>query len=74
MKLVVRVEPAALWEHRMILSSFLSRRRITLISTEKSQPVATNDQVRALVKSHAEGDDSQFYSLAMQIAANWRRC
>ena len=35
--------------------------------------MATNDQVRALVKSHAEGDDSQFYSVAMQIAAKAAR-
>jgi SpoVK/Ycf46/Vps4 family AAA+-type ATPase len=31
--------------------------------------VATADQVKALVRSHAEGDDSQFYAVAMQVAA-----
>lgn len=31
--------------------------------------MATADQVKALVLSHAEGDDSRFYSVAMQVAA-----
>jgi SpoVK/Ycf46/Vps4 family AAA+-type ATPase len=31
--------------------------------------VATSDQVKALVRSHAEGDDSHFYAVAMQVAA-----
>ena len=31
--------------------------------------MATADQVKALVRSHAEGDDSHFYSVAMQMAA-----
>lgn len=35
--------------------------------------MATNDQVKALVKSHADGDDSQFYSVAMQVAAKAAR-
>jgi len=35
--------------------------------------VATNDQLKALVKSHADGDDSQFYSVAMQVAAKAAR-
>ena len=30
--------------------------------------MATNDQVKALVKSHADGDDPQFYAVAMQVA------
>ena len=29
----------------------------------------TADQVKALVRSHAEGDDGHFYSVAMQVAA-----
>ena len=37
------------------------------------QSMATNDQVKALVKSHAEGDDPHFYSVAMQIAAKAAR-
>lgn len=35
--------------------------------------MATNDQLRALVKSHAVGDDPQFYSVAMQVAAKAAR-
>lgn len=31
--------------------------------------MATADQVKALVRSHAEGDDDRFYSVAMQVAA-----
>jgi len=31
--------------------------------------MATADQVKALVRSHAEGDDSHFYAVAMQVAA-----
>lgn len=28
------------------------------------------DQLKALLKSHAEGDDDRFYSVAMQAAAH----
>jgi SpoVK/Ycf46/Vps4 family AAA+-type ATPase len=35
--------------------------------------MATNDQLKALVKSHADGDDSQFYAVAMQVAAKAAR-
>lgn len=35
--------------------------------------MATADQVKALVRSHAEGDDVQFYSVAMQVAARASR-
>lgn len=31
--------------------------------------MATADQVKALVRSHAESDDDRFYSVAMQVAA-----
>jgi SpoVK/Ycf46/Vps4 family AAA+-type ATPase len=31
--------------------------------------LATADQVKALVKSHAEGDDARFFSIALQVAA-----
>jgi SpoVK/Ycf46/Vps4 family AAA+-type ATPase len=31
--------------------------------------MATADQLKALVNSHAEGDDGRFYSVAMQVAA-----
>lgn len=33
----------------------------------------SNDQVKALLVSHAEGDEAQFYSVAMQIAAGEAR-
>lgn len=35
--------------------------------------MATADQLRALVKSHAEGDDTRFYSVALQVAARAAR-
>lgn len=35
--------------------------------------MATSDQVKALVKSHADGDDPQFYAVAMQVAAKAAR-
>jgi len=31
--------------------------------------MASNDQLKALIKSHAEGDDSRFYAVALQMAA-----
>lgn len=35
--------------------------------------MATADQLKALVKSHAEGDDTKFYSVALQVAAKAAR-
>ncbi|MDI6628908.1 MAG: ATP-binding protein [Rhodococcus sp. (in: high G+C Gram-positive bacteria)] len=35
--------------------------------------MATADQVKALVKSHAEGDNTRFYSVALQVAAGAAR-
>jgi SpoVK/Ycf46/Vps4 family AAA+-type ATPase len=35
--------------------------------------MATADQVKALVRSHAEGDDKRFYSVALQVAARAAR-
>jgi SpoVK/Ycf46/Vps4 family AAA+-type ATPase len=35
--------------------------------------VPTADQVKALVRSHADGDDTKFYSVALQVAANAAR-
>jgi len=35
--------------------------------------MATADQVKALIRSHAEGDDTRFYSIAMQVAAHAAR-
>lgn len=35
--------------------------------------MATADQVKALVRSHAEGDDARFFSIALQVAARAAR-
>ncbi|MGK3996570.1 AAA family ATPase [Sorangium sp. So ce1024] len=35
--------------------------------------MATADQVKALIRSHAEGDDVRFYAIAMQVAAQAAR-
>lgn len=35
--------------------------------------MATADQVKALVRSHGEGDDARFYSVALQVAARAAR-
>lgn len=35
--------------------------------------MATADQVKALVRSHAEGDDTRFYAVAIQVAAQAAR-
>lgn len=35
--------------------------------------MATADQLKALVRSHAQGDDSQFYAVAIQVAARAAR-
>ncbi len=35
--------------------------------------MATADQVKALIESHAEGDDTRFYSVALQLAAKEAR-
>lgn len=35
--------------------------------------MATAEQVKALVRSHADGDDSQFFAVAMQVAATAAR-
>lgn len=35
--------------------------------------MATSDQLKALIRSHLEGDDKSFYSIAMQVAAGAAR-
>ena len=35
--------------------------------------MAKADQIKALIRSHAEGDDSRFYAVAMQVAAQAAR-
>ena len=32
--------------------------------------MASAEQIKALIKSHIHGDDSNFYSIAMQVAAH----
>lgn len=32
--------------------------------------MATSQQLKALLRSHIDGDDAQFYSIAMQLAAH----
>ncbi len=41
--------------------------------SRRGRAVATNDQLKALLKSHADGDDPQFYAVAMQVAAKAAR-
>lgn len=35
--------------------------------------MAKADQIKALIRSHAEGDDARFYAIAMQVAAQAAR-
>lgn len=35
--------------------------------------MTTSDQVKTLVKRHADGDDERFYSVALQVAARAAR-
>ncbi len=37
------------------------------------ETMAKADQIKALIRSHAEGDDSRFYAIAMQVAASAAR-
>lgn len=39
----------------------------------KKDVMATADQVKALIRSHADGDDTRFYAIAMQVAAQAAR-
>lgn len=39
----------------------------------RSEAMATADQVKALIRSHADGDDDRFYAIAMQVAAQAAR-
>jgi SpoVK/Ycf46/Vps4 family AAA+-type ATPase len=40
---------------------------------KRREVMATADQVKALIRSHAEGDDTRFYAIAMQVAAQAAR-
>ena len=35
--------------------------------------MATADQIKALIRSHAEGDEDRFYAIAIQMAAHAAR-
>ena len=35
--------------------------------------MATADQIKALIRSHAEGDERRFFSIALQVAAHEAR-
>ena len=39
----------------------------------KRDVMATVDQVKALIRSHADGDNTRFYAIAMQVAAQAAR-
>lgn len=39
----------------------------------KEEPMATADQVKALIRCHADGDDARFYAIAIQVAAQAAR-
>ena len=39
----------------------------------KKDVMATADQVKALIRSHADGDDTRFYAIALQVAAQAAR-
>ncbi|MGI5862125.1 MAG: AAA family ATPase [Myxococcales bacterium] len=39
----------------------------------KRNVMATADQIKALIRSHADGDDTRFYAIAMQVAAQAAR-
>src|SRR6266540_169337 len=41
----------------------------TLRAKFYSSDMASGAQIKALLKSHAEGDDTQFYAIALQVAA-----
>ena len=42
-------------------------------SSGRTDSMAKADQIKALVRSHAEGDDTRFYAIAMQVAAQAAR-
>jgi len=43
------------------------------VSYEHLRNMATKDQLKALIKCHAEGDNERFYAIAMQVAAQEAR-
>lgn len=63
----VRQADAARADRVVLIAAVCSR------SSTRGGAVATSDQLKALVRSHADGDDPQFYSVAMQVAARAAR-
>jgi SpoVK/Ycf46/Vps4 family AAA+-type ATPase len=58
--------------------SFWARRHLTGASrahlTRRAETVmASSEQIKALLRSHAEGDDERFYAVALQVAAQAAR-
>ncbi len=51
----------------------LQRGSLTKPVASRRRIVATADQVKALIESHTDGDDSRFYSVALQMAAKEAR-
>lgn len=41
--------------------------------TAKQAQAGSQEQVKALIRSHADGDDTRFYAIAMQVAAQVAR-
>lgn len=44
-----------------------------ILATKREILMASSDQLKALIESHSDGDDSRFYSIAMQVAAQAAR-
>lgn len=44
-----------------------------MVRVQRQDIMATADQVKALIRSHADGDDTRFYAIAMQVAAQAAR-
>ena len=44
--------------------------QIVTVTAFGPHPVASSDQLKALIKSHISRDDGQFLSVAMQVAAH----
>src|SRR5438876_1655699 len=53
-----------------MLFAFASRSNSSLyFLAARRNPMPRADHLKALIKSHADGDDERFYTIAMQVAA-----
>ena len=59
--------------YRLVLVARICNLNVDSNVTSKARPMASADQLKALIKAYAQGDDSQFHSIAMQIAAGEAR-